>query len=36
MMENNKVFTKNVPIKTQSKKKNVLVIFILQETKIPI
>ena len=33
MMENNKVFIKKVHIKTQSKKKDVLVIFALQETK---
>ena len=32
MMENNQVFIKKYISKTQSKKKNVLVIFILQET----
>ena len=33
MMENNKVFIKKVHIKTHTKKKDVLVIFALQETK---
>ena len=33
MMENNYVFIKKEHIKTHSKKKDVIVIFILQETK---
>ena len=33
MIENNSVFTRKVHLKTQSKKKDVLVIFILKETK---
>ena len=33
MIENNSVFIRKVHLKTQSKKKDVLVIFILKETK---